>query len=293
MGTMNAARPGDDCSAGARSNGVPVIGALARACHPGPSLAVTAFATAMAIGSGRRCGALPVAAAVLSGQLSVGWSNDYIDRDRDRRAGRTDKPIVAGAIGAETVRAAAAAAAVACVPLSLLSGWRAATVHGAAVTAAFGYNARLKGTAASVVPYLGAFGALPAFVTLGGSPRRWPSSSTVLAAALMGAGAHFVNTLPDLEADASTGIRGLPHRLGHQGSLVAGVSLLGVAAAAVARSGDEPLGRVGQVLCAAAASSVAGVVAAAATGRPRLAWRLALCTSGVTVALFLSRQRVR
>ena len=40
------------------------------------------------------------------------------------------------------------------------------------------------------------------------------------AGALLGAGAHFANVLPDLEDDARTGVRGLPHRIGRVGSLV-------------------------------------------------------------------------
>ena len=37
-------------------------------------------------------GALLAGVAVLTGQLSIGWSNDLIDRARDERAGRHDKP---------------------------------------------------------------------------------------------------------------------------------------------------------------------------------------------------------
>lgn len=265
---------------------------LIRACHVQPTLAVTAYSTAIAIGSGRRWRAASTGAAVLAGQLAVGWSNDYIDRDRDRAAGRADKPVAAGEVSAATVRAAAIAAAAACVPLSLLSGWRAACVHGAAVTAALGYNVRLKGTAASVVPYAFAFAALPAFVTLGGPARRWPSPSGMVAAGLMGAGAHFINTLPDLEFDAMTGVRGLPQRIGPTGSLGAGVALLGGATAVLARAGDTPLRQVSSVLSMASAASIAGVTAAAAAGRQRLAWTLALGTSAVTVALYLSRSEL-
>ena len=41
---------------------------------------------------------LLVAAAVLAGQLSVGWLNDYLDADRDRAVRRADKPVVTGAL---------------------------------------------------------------------------------------------------------------------------------------------------------------------------------------------------
>ncbi len=263
--------------------------ALARACHVKPTLAVTVYTSALALGAGRRWGAVPVGAAALAGQLAVGWSNDYIDRDRDRSAGRADKPIAAGEVAPERVRNAATVAAVACVPLSLLSGWRAASIHGAAVGAAFAYNLRLKGTAASALPYAFAFGALPAFVTLGGPQRRWPAPSTVLAAAALGAGAHFINALPDLESDERTGVRGLPHRLGATRSLAVGVALLGGATAAVARAGGGPVRRATRVLASTAGVSIAGVAAAAAAERRRLAWTLALATSAVTVGVSLTR----
>jgi 4-hydroxybenzoate polyprenyltransferase len=262
---------------------------LARACHFQPTVAVTAFTTAMAVGAGRRWGAARVGSAVLAGQLAVGWSNDYLDRDRDQRAGRTDKPIPAGQVSAKLVRNCAIVAALGCVPLSLLSGWRAASVHGVAVGAAFGYNAFLKGTAASVVPYVVAFGALPAFVTIGGRPGHRPPLAATLAAALMGGGAHFINVLPDLEADSLTGVRGLPHRLGATGSLVLGTALLGSATAIVARASGAPLQPISQILVGSAATLVGGVLLAAVAKQRRTAWTLALGTSAATVALYLSR----
>ncbi len=262
---------------------------LARASHFQPTVAVTAFTTALAVGAGRGWGAARVGSAALAGQLAVGWSNDYLDRDRDQRAGRTDKPIAAGEVSAELVRNCAIAAALGCVPLSLLSGWRAAGVHGVAVGAAFGYNAFLKGTAASVVPYIAAFGALPAFVTLGGRSGHLPPPAATLAAALMGGGAHFINVLPDLETDSLTGVRGLPHRLGATGSLVVGAALLGCATAIVARAGDAPLQPISRVLAGSAATLVGGVLAAAVARQRRTAWTLALGTSAATVALYLSR----
>jgi len=262
---------------------------LIRACHPQPALAVTGFTTALAVGSNRRWESVLVGSAVLAGQLAVGWSNDFIDRDRDRDNHRIDKPIVAGAVMPELVRNSAIVAAAACVPLSFLSGWRAGAVHTAAVSAAFAYNARLKSTVFSVVPYVAAFGALPAFVALGGGAPVRPSNSATLAAALMGAGAHFINTLPDLEGDASTGVRGLPHRLGRTRSTYAGAALLATATGVVARTNGAPLGTASRLLAISAITSVAGVVATATTHRERLAWSLSLATAASTVALYLTR----
>ena len=262
---------------------------MLRASHAQPTLAVTAFSAALALGSGRRWGTLPVAGAVLAGQLAVGWSNDYLDRDRDRLVGRSDKPIVAGQVSAGAVGAGAVGAALTCIPLSLLSGRRAAAVHAMAVGAALAYNAGLKNTAYSVAPYAVAFGSLPAFVTLGGHSPAFPPMSAIAAGALMGAGAHFVNTLADLDDDAVAGVRGLPHRLGARRSLLVGAGLLGAATAVVAVASRRSLGRTGGVITAAAATSVAGVVTATLAGRERAAWSLSLGTAALTVALYVAR----
>ena len=63
---------------------------LVRASHPGPTLVVTALATGLAVGMGSTPRtSLLVVGAVLTGQLSVGWSNDWLDAVRDRAVGRS------------------------------------------------------------------------------------------------------------------------------------------------------------------------------------------------------------
>ena len=262
---------------------------LLRAAHFQPTIAVTAVATALAISVGRGVGAVWVALAVLAGQLSVGWSNDYLDRERDRSTARNDKPIVIGAVRAETVRVAAGCALVACVPLSLLSGWRAALVHLGAVGMAWAYNARLKRGAWSIVPYAVAFGALPAFVTLGLRGHPWPPAWSVAAAALLGSGAHLVNALPDLEGDEATGIRGTPHRLGHRASLVGSALLIGSAVTIVALAPAGGATDLTIALLAATLGGVAVVVGAGLTGHERTAWSLTLVVAMVGVALLVAR----
>ena len=75
--------------------------ALALSCHPVPTVAVTAMGTVLAVAAGDPAGVcLLVLLAVLTGQLSIGWSNDLIDVGRDRAAGRTDKPFASGAVPA-------------------------------------------------------------------------------------------------------------------------------------------------------------------------------------------------
>ncbi|MCU1592134.1 MAG: hypothetical protein JWP11_3390, partial [Frankiales bacterium] len=77
--------------------------ALVQACHPEPSLAVTSITTALAVSAGRGAGSAWVAAALLSGQLSIGWSNDWIDTERDRTTARPDKPAARGDVAPRTL----------------------------------------------------------------------------------------------------------------------------------------------------------------------------------------------
>lgn len=265
-----------------------VIG-LVRASHLQPTLAVTAIATALALSAGRGAGTAWVALAVLAGQLSVGWSNDHIDRHRDRLAGRTDKPIPSGAVPARVVGVSAVAALVACVPLSLLSGWRAGLVHLAAVALAWSYNLWLKATPASVVPFAFAFGALPAFVSLGLDGSPLPPAWAVVAGTLLGAGAHFVNTLPDLDDDERTGVRGLPHRLGARASLLAGALMLLSASLVLALAPASRPSPLGAAVTIGSLVAVTCVVATAIAGRPRTAWSWALGAAALSVAALLLR----
>ena len=260
---------------------------LVRACHLAPTVAVTAFTMALALRSGHRWRTLATGAAALSGQLTVGWSNDYLDRERARRCERADKPIVAGEISPEAVRTAAVISGLACVPLSLLSGRRAAAVHGVAVGSALAYNARLKATAASALPYAVAFGALPAVVSLSGRPPRWPAPWAMVAGASLGTGAHFLNALPDVEFDELTSVRGLPQRIGPVRSLATGVVLIAGAAALIAGLGGAWRRPAGRLMALVTGSALGAVVIAGATGRRRRAWQFALGAAAASVGLYV------
>jgi protoheme IX farnesyltransferase len=259
---------------------VRTVRSLVRAAHPEPAAAVTLVAAALAASSGRDAvGVAAVGAAVLAGQLSVGWDNDAVDADRDRRTGRPDKPVVTGAVTAVTLRRAAVVAAVVCVPLSLLSGLVPGMLHLGAVASAWLYNRPLKSTALSVLPYLVSFGLLPAYVV-----RELGPWWLLAAGALLGAGAHFANVLPDLEDDLVTGVRGLPHRLGRTGSVVA-ASVLLLAASVCLAVGLRGLGVVG------VAVALLALGCAVALGRrpgSRAPFRAVLVVAVVDVALLLA-----
>lgn len=230
------------------------VAALARSCHPAPALAVTLAATLLAVAAGRGPGAVvAVAVAVLVGQLAIGWLNDGLDADRDAATGRTDKPVAAGALAPRTVLLAAAVAAVASVPLSLLASGAAGWAYVAFVVAGLAYDAGVKATALSALPYVVAFGLLPTFVVAPVGPVPWWLTA---AGALLGAGAHLANALPDLEDDLATGVRGLPHRLGARWSGVGAAALLLAASVALGGGLGGGLLLVGVVVLAGGALAV-------------------------------------
>ena len=270
------------------------VAALVGASHPVPSAAVTAFSVAVAAASGRSAaGVVLVGLAVLAGQLSIGWSNDLLDRGRDQVAHRPDKPLAAGRVATRTVIVACAAAALGCVPLSFASGLTAGTVHLVAVGGGWAYNLGLKRTWASPLPYAVSFALLTAFLTLGLPGAPWPQPWALAAGALLGVGAHFLNVVPDVADDLEAGVRGLPQRLGARVAAVTGAALLAAACAlvVVGPAGGTPwwawLGMAAALGCAATAAVLG------AGGGPRSRGRgpflLAVATAGIAVVMLVVR----
>jgi 4-hydroxybenzoate polyprenyltransferase len=259
-----------------------VLVPLIAAAHGGPALTVTAVTALLAVAAGHDpVTATTVTAAVLAGQLTIGWGNDLVDAGRDRAVGRRDKPVATGALPSALVVRCLAVDLAACVALSLAAGWRSALVHlGAVVLAGHAYNLGLKATALSWLPYAVAFGALPAVVTLAGPDPAWPPWWLAVAAGALGVGAHFLNTLPDLTDDAATGVRGLPHRLGARRSRTAAAALLVTASLAAVLGPADPPGWTWAALALVVALAVAVLL-----GRGRLPFRAAMLIALVDVVL--------
>ncbi len=257
---------------------------LGRAAHPLPALVVTGIAAGLAVGVGWSTGAvLVITAAVLAGQLSVGWLNDLVDAGRDAAVGRRDKPVVSGRVSVPVVRTSFVVAAPGAVVLCLPVGLPAAGAHLAALASAWAYDLGLKSTPLSVLPYAVSFGILPAVVTLGLPGAPLPPVWLIAAAACLGCAAHFVNVLPDLHDDAVTGVRGLPHRLGPDlCRLVSAVLVLAASALLV----FGPDGAPTPVGTAALPVSLA-LVGAGVLGGPRSGFRAVLLVAALDVVLLL------
>ncbi len=264
------------------------VRALWGASHPGPALVVTALSLALGLAAGLEAWRVVVlVASVLFGQLSIGISNDTIDRERDRAVGRRDKPLVRGEVSSSTAWIAALGSVVVALALSAVLGWGMLLAHAVTIASAWAYNLGLKATAISVVPFLVSFGLFPSLATLSAPEPVLAAPFAAVAGAALGAAVHLTNVLPDLDDDRRTGVRGLPHRLGATTSVFAAVAGIVIAAVSVIVGGGAggPLPWVFFVAVLVLAGAV--VVRMRLRGPDRTGFRLVMAS-----ALLLAAQLV-
>jgi 4-hydroxybenzoate polyprenyltransferase len=265
------------------------VRALAAASHPVPCLAVTVLASLLAAQAAPHgTGPVLVAPAMLAGQLSVGWSNDALDAERDAAAHRTDKPIAMGKISKRTVWIAAVIALVASLAMSLAINPATAGFLAVIVGASWAYNLGLKSTLWSGLLYVVGAASIPAYATatLPGHPlpRWW----VTVAAGALGLGAHFANVLPDLASDRLAGVRGLPQRVAVRwGSVVVravAIALLLLASAAVLVAAIPA--RRGVAIAGLVIACLLAVVSARSGGK--VPFMAAIAIAAVDVLLFVA-----
>lgn len=259
--------------------------ALILAAHAGPTVTVTFVIAAVAAAAGRdHGGVLLVAAAVFTGQLSIGWSNDARDAERDRRAARTEKPTVRGEITAAELWTCAGLALATSVVMSLVAGGLVGgTAHVVSVLSAWTYNLALKTTVLSWLPYAVSFGLVPVFVTYGLTPAVAPATWIVMTCALMGVGAHLANALPDVDSDTLVAAGGLVAAIGAGPATVATLaSLVGAVALLVSH-----LPLPGALAAGIVTLVAVGAVAVATLGRGRALFRFVLLLAAAVVVLLI------
>ena len=260
------------------------LGAVFEAAHLGPTLVVTLITVTLAAVSGLEPVRLAlVGAMMLMNQLSIGWSNDAIDAQRDLDATRRDKPVVRGDVSTRTLMVLASVAAALSVAASIVLGPGLAIAHFVALASGWAYNLGLKRTVAATACYMVGFGLIPMMVTLS---REDPSAAAWWAtsmAALLGLAAHFANVLPDLDDDRRHGIRALPHRLGAR---PAGITALVALAAAGVLGVLGPTEIAPLSLVGAAATLVlliAGVVTVVRSPQSRALFRIIMAAAFAAV----------
>ncbi len=156
-----------------------------------------------------------LAAAMFCVQAAIGATNDYCDRDLDALT-KPSKPIVRGAIEPGAALFLAAAFAVTAGLLSATFGPLSVAAGSVGLATGLAYDFRLKRTVLSAMPFMVALAALPFWVWL--SLDRFDTDLWWLLpfALLAGLAVHLGNTLPDLDADARAGVRGLAHAIGRR-----------------------------------------------------------------------------
>ncbi|MDQ2805395.1 MAG: UbiA family prenyltransferase [Chloroflexota bacterium] len=206
--------------------------------HFGPSLFTTlAFGVYIALAA-HGVPAAAAAAALLGGQLATQFAislfNDYWDLPADRLT-KPDKPIPAGLVGAATVQRWGTVLALTALALAVPLGGRTLACAAVGLGAGLLYDWRWKRTLVSPLPFAAGFGVLPLWAWAG-MGRAWDRPVWVGAAltAWLVLALHLADTLPDLEADQTVGVRGLAHRLGAQAArrVCWGVLAVGLALAA-------------------------------------------------------------
>ncbi len=198
--------------------------AVWRMLHPVPSLmtvlAAGAFVLLAARGLpplGRLLHLLLIETAM---QFSISAFNDYFDREVDR--GRPDKPVASGFISPRVAFAVGAAFAVTAIVSAMPLGFWVTTLTIIGLGGGLLYDAGLKYTAFSWLPFCIAFPTLPLWAWAGAnSGASLPPQLlwVVPVGAVLVLGIHLADTIPDLAADTQVGVRGIAHRLGMGRSL--------------------------------------------------------------------------
>lgn len=268
-----------------RLPGVAPLSGLARGCHPGPTLVVTFVGTLLVHGTGAPLHvALVAALTILTGQLSIGWSNDWLDAARD--TSRSDKPTATGVVTPTTLRTAAFAALAGTVLLSVATSFPEGLWQLVLVASGWLYNLGLKATLVSPIPYAVGFGALPVYsLTLGGADVAWwaPTSG-----ALLGLAAHFANAAPDVELDRSHGVDGLPQRVGPTISSALAFVLLAVAGVVLVLQLDLPPGAATGAVGVVLVPPAVGLLMLAAGRTDRVMFRLVMVAAVLDAALLVA-----
>ena len=187
---------------------------LLKASHLGPTLAVTLVSFLLATALWWEGPAYFISFGVFLGQLLVGWTNDLNDYQDDVKHNRIGKPLVSGELTKTSLLRAVKITTPIAVVVNLFGplGIKGGSLYLFGVGMGVAYNFYFKSTVLSPLPYALAFAAFVSSIVIA-TDQNVPIW-LVLAGALFGVAAHFANVLKDLDQDLTSGIKGLPQRLG-------------------------------------------------------------------------------
>ena len=215
------------------------LAGLVRLAHPLPTLLnalIAAVLTTIAGGSVSQAGL--AASTMLGVHASIGAMNDLLDRDKDK--GRAEKPLARGIVAPREARAMVVIAATAGFAAALVLGSTSAAIAAAGAALGYLYNAGLKATPISFLPFAFGVALIPPFAwSAAGAPLPAAIATLCLAALPGGSALALQNALADRELDELVGGRGAVVQLGRRRTillvaLLHGVSYLLVLASAPA-----------------------------------------------------------
>ena len=193
---------------------------ILRACHIGPTSAVTLISFLLASSLWWEGPALVIAFGIFLGQLLVGFTNDLYDYQDDLKHNRTDKPLVSGKITTAQLTRAIKIVTPLAILVNLFGplGVNGGLIYLLGVGLGISYNFYFKFTLLSPLPYALAFAALVAAIVV--ATDRTPPLWLLISAACLGVAAHFANVIKDINEDLKSEIIGLPQKLGKKASRV-------------------------------------------------------------------------
>lgn len=199
----------------------------ARIIHPFPTLLNVAATAALAFvaswGTPPEGPLARLLLVMLLVQSTIGVANDYFDRQLDA-ATKPWKPVAAGIVSPGAAVALAAALGLSAAALAATLGPAGFALALAGLACGLAYDVRLKRTPFSALPYMAAIPILPLWVWAALDEWRPALWWLIPLGAPVGLALHLANSLPDIDADAAHGVRGLAHRLGAARSMLLGWS---------------------------------------------------------------------
>lgn len=217
-----------------------------------------------------------------------GFSNDWLDFEKDKAAKRTDKPTVNGLVSVSLIRTLSLSSVAMALVVTLGLGTWATLVMILMLIVGWSYNLGMKSNWTSVIPYAIGFGSIPIFVGVSALDPFIVPGWTVLVAALLGVSAHFANVLPDIVADKLTGVNALPHIVGQRVSaLVISCSALVATVIVVTQSKNLDLGLAITGLALVVPLVLLASILSLKQNPPRIVFPLLMVTALVNVVLLM------
>lgn len=196
------------------------LAGLLRLAHPLPTLLNAIIAAALTSTAGGSATQSALAAITMLGvHTSIGAMNDLLDQMSD--AGRGEKPLVGGSVSPREARVMVVVAATAGLAAASALSSTSLMIAAAGATLGYLYNAGIKRTPISFLPFAFGVALIPIFAwSAAGVPLPAAIATLCLIALPGGSALALQNALADRELDQSVGANGAVVRLGHRRTIL-------------------------------------------------------------------------